>query len=276
MTRLADTVATPEPDGYTPTIRAEIEDGIGWIIFANPRRRNAVTHTMWRQIPLAVADLQEDPDVKVIALRGEGEVSFASGADISEFGSKRSTPEQLADYDQLTTMASGSIIKCTKPTVAVIRRWCIGGGLAIALCCDLRLATDDSRFAIPAAKLGLGYRYGGVKTLVDIVGPANAREIFYTARQYPADEARALGIINRAFPVDDFEAEARAYLKEIARNAPLTIYAAGLSIDAALKDPIDRSLEAVDSATRACFESADYVEGRAAFAEKRQPVFRGR
>ncbi|MCK1552531.1 enoyl-CoA hydratase/isomerase family protein [Bradyrhizobium sp. 177] len=275
MTTLPETLVAPASDGYTPTIRIEIEDEIGWIIFANARRRNAVTLSMWRQIPFAFNGLQGDPRVKVIALRGEGEISFASGADVNEFGSKRSTPEQLVEYDQLVMTASATIMACTKPTVAVIRRWCIGGGLAIALCCDLRIASEDSRFAIPAAKLGLGYRYTGVKALVDIVGPATAREIFYTARQYPTGEARELGLINRAFPVADFEADARGYLKEIAQNAPLTIYAAGLSVNAALMDPSASALEAVDAAIRTCFESADYMEGCAAFAEKRRPIFRG-
>ena len=276
MSRLDQIAAEPEADGYTPHIRTEVKEGVGWLIFDNPRRRNAVTYTMWRQIPAALADLAEDASVGVVALRGAGESSFISGADISEFATRRSTPEQVAEYDRVGTEANAAIVAFAKPTVAVIRTWCVGGGVATALGCDLRIASEDSRFAVPAARLGLGYRYSGIKALVDVVGPANAREIFFTARKYSAEEALRMGLINRSFPVAGFDAAAQDYLAGIAGNAPLTMQAAKLAIRATGQDPEARDLDAVQAAIDACFDSEDYREGRAAFAEKRPPVFRGR
>lgn len=276
MSKLEQIVPEAEADGYTPHIHVEVRDGVGWMTFANPRRRNAVTYTMWRQIPAALADLAADDSVRVVALRGEGEASFISGADISEFATRRSTPEQVAEYDRVGTEANAAIVAFSKPTVAVIRTWCVGGGVATALGCDLRIASEDSRFAVPAARLGLGYRYTGIKALVDVVGPANAREIFFTARKYSSDEALRMGLINRTLPVDGFDAAAQAYLEEIAGNAPLTIGAAKQAIRAVGQDPDQRDVDAINAAVQACFDSEDYLEGRAAFAEKRAPVFRGR
>ncbi|MGI3168526.1 enoyl-CoA hydratase [Pseudooceanicola sp. C21-150M6] len=276
MSKLEKIVPEAEADGYAPTIRIEVRDGVGWMIFANPKRRNAVTYTMWRQIPAALDDLAADDDVRVVALRGEGEASFISGADISEFATRRSTPDQVAEYDRVGTEAHAAIVACPKPTVAVIRTWCVGGGVATALGCDLRIASEDTRFAVPAARLGLGYRYSGIKALVDVVGPANAREIFFTARKYPADEALRMGLINRTFAAEGFDAAAQAYLEEIAGNAPLTIAAAKMAIRAVGQDPDQRDIAAITEAVQTCFDSEDYREGRAAFAEKRPPRFRGR
>lgn len=266
----------PEADGYTPQIVARVEDGVGWMIVSNPRRRNALTLNMWRQIPGAMATLTADPSVRVVAIRGEGEASFVSGADITEFGRLRSTPEQVAAYDQAGRAAGEAISGCALPTVAVIRTWCVGGGLGTALGCDLRIADADSRFAIPAAKLGLGYRYPGVKTLVDLVGPSHAAEIFFTARQYDAEEALRIGLINRVLPMEDFDEAAARYLAAIAGNAPLTMKAAKMAIRGATsaEDPAD--IAAIDAAVQTCFDSADYAEGRAAFKEKRAPKFEGR
>lgn len=276
MSHLSRITPEPEADGYTPQIRIEVKEGVGWMIFANPRRRNAVTYTMWRQIPAALADLAEDDSVRVVALRGEGEASFISGADITEFGSRRATPDQVAEYDRVSTAANAALVAFGKPTVAVIRTWCVGGGVATALGCDLRIASEGSRFAVPAARLGLGYRYSGIKALVDVVGPAHAREIFFTARQYSTDEALRMGLINRSLPEEGFDAAAQDYLTQIAQNAPLTIHAAKTAIRAVGQDPDDRDIDAVNAAVQACFDSDDYREGRAAFAEKRPPRFRGR
>lgn len=275
MSKIDMMAPTPEADGYTPTIVAKIENGVGWMIFSNPRRRNAVTYAMWRQIPDVIAAFAADPAVKVIALTGEGDASFVSGADISEFDTLRSTPEQVKAYDEASGEASSAIRGVTKPTVAVIRTWCVGGGVATALNCDLRIAEEGSRFGVPAARLSIGYRYSGIKALVDVVGPAHAKEIFFTARRYSTEEALLMGLINRAFPVDGFDAAASDYLVNIADNAPLTITSAKLAMRAAMQDPSDRDMEAIDAAVTACFESEDYREGRRAFLQKREPVFHG-
>lgn len=266
----------PEADGYTPRIEARVENGVGWMIVSNPRRRNAVTYAMWRQIPEVIEAFAADDAVHVIAIRGEGDASFVSGADITEFATLRSTPEQVAAYDEAGQAANAAIMNVAKPTVAVARTWCVGGGVGIALTCDIRIAAADTQFAVPAARLGLGYRYSGVKALVDVVGPANAAEIFFTARRYTAEEARDIGLINRVFPVEGFEEAVSAYLGDMAANAPLTQKAAKLAIRGAMRKADPADLDAIDAAIQACFDSEDYKEGRAAFAEKRKPAFRGR
>jgi len=276
MSKLDTIPPETEADGYTPHIRTEVRDGVGWVIISNPKRRNAMTYTMWRQMPAAIADLTDDPSVRVVALRGEGDASFVSGADISEFATRRSTPEQVAEYEKVGTAANAAIVNCPMPTVAVLRTWCVGGGVATALGCDLRIAAQDTRFAVPAARLGLGYRYNGIKALTDVVGPANAREIFFTARKYTAEEALHMGLINRILPVEGFDAAADDYLAQIAGNAPLTMKAAKMAIHAVGQDPDQRDLDTISDAIQACFDSDDYKEGRAAFAEKRSPKFQGK
>jgi enoyl-CoA hydratase/carnithine racemase len=276
MSKIDMTVPVTEADGYTPTIIAKIENGVGWMIFSNPRRRNAVTYKMWCQIPDVIAAFASNPEVKVIALRGEGDASFVSGADISEFDTMRSTPEQVATYDEAGRKASTAIESVEKPTVAIIQTWCIGGGVATALNCDLRIASEGSCFGVPAARLGLGYRYNGIKALVDVVGPAHAREIFFTARKYSTKEALLMGLINRVFQIDGFDVAVDDYLADIASNAPMTISSSKMAMRAVTKDPSERDIEAINAAVVACFESEDYQEGRRAFLEKREPMFRGR
>ncbi len=212
----------------------------------------------------------------MVVLSGAGGKAFVSGADISEFAEKRSSPESVQEYNRIAGLANAAIIEFAKPTIAMIQGYCIGGGLGVALCCDLRLAAEDSRFAVPAAKLGLGYAYDGIKRLVDVVGPSFAKEIFYTARQFDATEALQMGLVNRVVPAADIETYVRDYAGTIGGNAPLTINSVKLCVNEAIKDPDKRDLVAAQAAVDACFASADYIEGRTAFMEKRKPAFRAR
>jgi enoyl-CoA hydratase/carnithine racemase len=253
---------------------AEIEGAIGWMTFNKPARRNAVSLDMWQAVPAILDRFEQDPGVRVIVLKGAGDQAFVSGADISEFEAARSSPETSARYEQAIDTASERLIGCTKPTVAMIRGFCIGGGLAIALDCDLRIAEEGARFGIPAARLGLGYGAAGVKKLMEIVGPSFAKEIFFTARQFSADEALRMGLVNRITTGDSLEKFTRQYCDMICDNAPLTL----LSIKAIVGESVrgDKAdMEACDRLVKACFDSEDYVEGRRAFMEKRRPVFRG-
>jgi enoyl-CoA hydratase/carnithine racemase len=263
-------------DTGTTKMIARKEDGIGWMIFNQPEKLNAVSYDMWLAVPKIIADFEADPSVRVIVLAGAGEKAFVSGADISEFEQKRGTADAIKVYNEAGDRANAALINATKPTLAMIRGYCIGGGLGIALTVDLRICGDTSTFAVPAAKLGLGYAYGGIKRLADVVGPSFAKEIFFTARQFTAEEARVMGLVNRIVPVAELEAYVRKYAATIAGNAPLTVKAAKMAINAAVKDPDKRDLGTVQAAVDACFASEDYKEGRTAFMEKRRPAFQGR
>lgn len=260
----------------TDRIITEKRDGIGWLTFNNPARHNALSFDMWSAMPDVFADFDRDEDVRVIVLAGAGGKAFVSGADISEFEDKRAEAEAIARYDEAADRAFSALRGARKPTIAMIRGYCIGGGLAVALGCDLRFASAESRFGIPAARLGLGYQYPGLSKLVATVGHAFAREILFTARQFDATEAAAMGLVNRVLASDELDAFVARTAAAIAQNAPLTIQAAKLAIDAAIQDESERDLAAVEQAVNACFGSEDYAEGRRAFVEKRRPAFRGR
>lgn len=255
---------------------AEKDGAIGWITFNNPARHNAVSLAMWQALAEIVGDYAHDDAIRVIVVRGAGEKAFVSGADISEFEEKRSSPETTRLYNETAQRASRALKDVGKPTIAMIRGWCVGGGVSVALSCDLRIAAEDSAFAVPAAKLGLGYEFEGVRKLVDVVGPSFAREIFYTARQFTGQEALAMGLVNRLVPPDWLETYVRDYADSIAANAPLTVASIKTLVAQALEDESQRDLKLCREVVDRCFDSEDYAEGRQAFMEKRKPKFAGR
>src|SRR5712671_7980944 len=181
------------------------ERHVGYVIFNNPERRNAVSLEMWEATARILDDFGQDNDVRVVVLTGAGDKAFVSGADISRFESERANEEAIARYNQTVERANAAIYDYPKPTIAMIRGYCIGGGVGLALCCDLRICSDNSKFGVPAAKLGLGYGFIGIKKLVDVVGPSFAKEIFYTARQFTAAEAQTMGLVNRVLPDGELE-----------------------------------------------------------------------
>src|SRR5580765_6676027 len=260
----------------TSKMLAEKDGAIGRLIFNNPARHNAVSLEMWQAVGQIMEDFDNDDAVRVIVVTGAGGKAFVSGADISEFKEKRANEQAAAEYSKVSEAARLRLQNTLKPTIAMIRGYCIGGGLATALNCDIRIAADGSRFGIPAAKLGLGYAYEGINKLVGVDGPAYAREIFYTARQFTAEEALQMGLINRLVPADELEGYVKNYCDMIAGNAPLTIRAAKQITREALKDEAHRDMALCKRVVDECFASADYAEGRTAFMEKRRPVFTGR
>ncbi|MSO70353.1 MAG: enoyl-CoA hydratase [Alphaproteobacteria bacterium] len=262
------------PSG-TPQMLAQIDGAIGWIIFNKPERHNALSRDMWEAIPRLVAALSTEPGVRLLVLKGAGDEAFISGADISEFETERATPEAVSRYDAIVEQASGALQTCVCPTIAMIRGHCMGGGLAIALSCDLRLASDDSGFAIPAAKLGVGYRASGLKSLVDLVGPAFTKEIIFTARRFNAEEALTMGLVNRVVPAKGLEELVYDYARRVGDNAPLTIDATKQIVYELLRHD-GPDMARCESLIERCFKSVDYIEGRRAFMEKRKPKFGGK
>jgi enoyl-CoA hydratase/carnithine racemase len=246
------------------------------IRFNNPARHNALSVDMWEAVPPLLRLAQDDDRVRLVAFSGAGEKAFVSGADISQFEDMRAAREAVTRYEAMAEEALMSIHDFPKPTLACIRGWCIGGGVNVAISCDIRIAADDAVFSIPAARLGLGYRYSAMKNLVDLIGPGAAKDLFFTARRIDAAEAKALGLVTRVATVEGLAALLAEYTQALADNAPLTV-AAGKAITREILKPSPELDQALCAALiRGCFESADYTEGRTAFMHKRKPVFTGR
>jgi enoyl-CoA hydratase len=259
----------------TDKMLAEVEAGIGIMTFNNPVRHNAVSLEMWQAATTIIDRFTADPAVRVIIVRGAGEKSFVSGADISRFADERAERDAVARYEDATEAAYAALKGTPKPTIAMINGYCIGGGANLAVCCDLRICSETARFSIPAARLGVGYGYNRIRRLLDVIPPAFASEIFFTARKFSATEAEAMHFVNRVVPADELQEAVFGIAREIADNAPLVIKSVKRIIREALRDPTERDLDLCAELVQACFESRDYVEGRAAFAEKRAPVFTG-
>jgi len=255
-------------------LRVDRDGVIGRMVFDNTVRRNAINAEMWRAIPRAMSQFENDPDIRCIILRGEGETAFAAGADISEFEKNRSSGEQVRVYESAVDAAHVAIESSAKPVIALIHGFCVGGGLATALSCDLRYADTAARFAIPAARLGLGYGVHGNNRLVATVGHAAAREIMYTARLYNADEALAMGLVNRVIADSELDEYVENVARTIAANAPLTVAASKIAFESLIAAHGDYT--AAEAAIDVCMKSDDYVEGRRAFMEKRKPQFKAR
>ncbi len=246
------------------------------IRFNNVARHNALSVDMWEAVPPLLKIAETDSRVRLVVFSGAGEKAFVSGADISQFEDMRAAKEAVTRYEQMAEEALMSIHDFPKPTLACIRGYCIGGGVNVAISCDLRIATRNSVFSVPAARLGLGYRYSAMKNLVDLIGPGATKDLFFTARRLDGDEAKSIGLINRVCEPDQLDTLLAEYTTALADNAPITIQAAKAIAREILKPSPELDMALCQSLIRGCFDSADYAEGRKAFMEKRKPVFTGK
>jgi enoyl-CoA hydratase/carnithine racemase len=254
---------------------AEKDGAIGRMIFNNPERRNAVSLDMWEAAEAILADFAEDSSVRVVVVSGAGGHSFVSGADISRFNTERSGEAAINHYNERVAATNTRLESLPKPTIAEIDGFCIGGGLALSLCCDLRFCSAKSQFGLPAARLGLGYGFAGLKRLVDTVGPGAARDITFSARRIGTDEALQIGLVQKVVPDGELHEFVNQYAATIGANAPLTVKGMKLIIAQVVKPEADRDLDACQALIDDCYRSQDYVEGRTAFMEKRTPIFKG-
>lgn len=274
MDTVTSTLTTREYAGGK--MLATKEDGIALVTFNQPEKRNAMSLEMWTGLAEILDEYREDSSVRAVILTGAGNKAFVSGADISQFEKNRSNADAQKQYDQLTSVGRNKLATFPKPTIARIRGFCLGGGLAIAMQTDLRIAAVDSQFGIPAARLSIAYGFDGLRNLVNLVGPAHARMILYTAKRIDAVEAERIGLINKMVPDEELNDAVLDIARMIADNAPLSIAASKFTISEVMKDPADRNMDEVRRLGEVCFNSADYKEGRTAFMEKRSPQWQGR
>jgi enoyl-CoA hydratase/carnithine racemase len=258
------------------TLRVEKKRAVGWIVFDQPKKRNAINDAMWRGIPEAMKRFDADPEVRCVAFRGEGTEAFSAGADISEFDKNRANQQAVGQYDDLLDRVLHSIQGSTKPSVAMIYGYCFGGGVEIALACDLRYCAASAQFSIPAAKLGLAYNVEGHKRLLETVGHARAREIMFLGRRYSAEEALAMGMVHRVLPDAGLEGFLDEVLQTLSQNAPLSIANTKTILEEYAKSVGAPDHERMRAAMERCARSEDYKEGRRAFMEKRKPAFKGK
>lgn len=262
-------------DLNTDKMIAEVDGHIGWMIFNNPKKRNAISIEMWEAVEKILTVFEEDDNIRLIVMKGAGDKAFVSGADISQFEKSRSDASAAQEYEKISSTARDKLANLRKPLIAMIQGYCLGGGMGIALQADIRIASEDSRLGIPAARLSIAYGFDYINKLTNLVGPSFAKHILFTGERLSAQEALRIGLVNQVTSKDDLEQVIRDYANVISENAPLSIMASKFSVDQTREDESKRNMEKIQEMSQICFNSKDYTEGRKAFMEKRKPAFLG-
>lgn len=252
-----------------------VEGAIARLTLDQQDKLNAMSFEMWTAVSALVQRAEADRAVRLIVVTGAGGKAFCAGADISQFGDNRTGEEAVLAYDRAVNDASFALAHASKPTIAAIDGICFGGGMGLAMSCDLRLASAVSRFRIPAARLSIGYGYDNVRMLTQRLGFGPTAELLFSARIVGAEEAKGLGVLQHVWPAQTYAADLAAYLQTMAENAPLSLIAAKQALVELEKPESEQNRAKAQAAIAACYHSRDYVEGQAAFKEKRTPQFKG-
>jgi enoyl-CoA hydratase len=261
----------------TDKVLTRKDGAIGRLIFNNPDKLNAISLEMWEGMGEAMADFDADPAIRVIVISGAGGKSFVAGADVSKYEEERMGENAQEHYAQTGERALSALYNTEKVTIAAIDGWCIGGGISVAVSCDLRYASSKSKFGQPAMRYGIGYRYKSLRRLVDIIGVPASKDMLLGGLQFDAQEALTKGLIGRVEAEGEaFDAFIEKTAASIAGGAPLTAKQVKFTLANILMDPDKRDLDQCEALFQVCYASADYKEGIRAFAEKRRPVFTGK
>ena len=260
----------------TDKILTAQEGAIGRIIFNNPEKLNAISLDMWEGLGHAVDALEADDAIRVIVVSGAGGKSFIAGADVSKYEEERMGDDAQEHYARTGERGLSALYNSSKVTVAAIDGWCIGGGISVAVSCDLRYCSEKSKFGQPAMRYGIGYRYKSLRRLVDIIGIPAAKDLLLGSLQFDAQEAFSKGLVGRVVPEAEFEAFIAKTAKTIAAGAPLTAKQVKFTLNTIAQDLPDRDLDRCEEMFLTCYASEDYREGIRAFAEKRKAIFKGR
>jgi enoyl-CoA hydratase len=252
------------------------DGAVGHVVFNNPAKHNAVSLEMWQTATKVVTEFANNPGIRVLVVTGNGGKAFVSGADISKFESERSSEEAATKYNATSAAFYEALYNFGKPTIAKIRGYCIGGGMNVAACCDLRYCNEAAKFSVPAAQRALGYGFAPISRAAEIIGLSRTLEMIYTARQFTATEAYAMGLVNAVHPDAELDQAVDATCAQIAGNAPLTIALAKATAREIGKPDAQRDFAKLSAMSKACFDSQDYKEATRSFMEKRKPVFNGR